>query len=209
MKNTFYTLGAGLVLAGAAQAVTLAEYAFTSAASNQLAVTSELYAGSSSVVTLGSAWTAGTDLLNLDLADSNTNQIAAQNGFSFVYTVTGLTAGQALNITNLSLDVYSFENTKNTVRYAFYVDGVQSGSTVDPANDVTVNYNHAFTPGENLSGLSNGDSFVFKFGMRDNTSGSMTADNFILSGEVVAVPEPSSTALLGLGGIAVILRRRR
>ena len=32
---------------------------------------------------------------------------------------------------------------------------------------------------------------------------------FVALGQIVAVPEPSSTALFGLGGIALMLRRRR
>ncbi len=35
-----------------------------------------------------------------------------------------------------------------------------------------------------------------------------TAGNFATS-DLIAVPEPSSTALLGLGGLALILRRRK
>ncbi len=36
-----------------------------------------------------------------------------------------------------------------------------------------------------------------------------TMDNVVLTGTFAAVPEPSSTALLGLGGLALIMRRRK
>jgi hypothetical protein len=43
-----------------------------------------------------------------------------------------------------------------------------------------------------------------------NRSGSYTFDQVMLSDNVVAaVPEPTTTALLGLGGLALILRRRK
>jgi hypothetical protein len=68
--------------------------------------------------------------------------------------------------------------------------------------------------------FTEGDSHVLFSGL-DGSSGSITftiidddADgvNGVLSGlqlESVAVPEPSTTALLGLGGLALILRRRK
>jgi len=50
----------------------------------------------------------------------------------------------------------------------------------------------------------------FRGAVTDNTgAGAITIDNFEFSTDVVAVPEPSSTALLGLGGLALILRRRK
>lgn len=39
--------------------------------------------------------------------------------------------------------------------------------------------------------------------------GGMEYTNFAINGDIVAVPEPSSTALLGLGGLALFLRRRK
>ena len=37
----------------------------------------------------------------------------------------------------------------------------------------------------------------------------LTLDSFSLEGDITPVPEPSTTALLGLGGLALILRRRK
>lgn len=51
------------------------------------------------------------------------------------------------------------------------------------------------------------DNFYFRnFSSGDNE---IIIDNFSVYDNLVAVPEPSSTALLGLGGLALILRRRK
>jgi len=56
-------------------------------------------------------------------------------------------------------------------------------------------------------------STEFRIYMWGGTGGGSQAaiqyDNLGVTGEVVAIPEPSSTALLGLGGLALILRRRQ
>lgn len=58
------------------------------------------------------------------------------------------------------------------------------------------------------SGISVGDTVWVRLGDSDDTYGldEPFIDNLSLS---TAVPEPSSTALLGLGGLALILRRRK
>lgn len=55
--------------------------------------------------------------------------------------------------------------------------------------------------------VAGGDAGVIKYVGFTSGGSDATFDNFLLSG--VAVPEPSSTALLGLGSIALILRRRK
>ena len=63
-----------------------------------------------------------------------------------------------------------------------------------------------------LSAYGDVDSITFRYyALADATGKTMDAANYKLTGDVVsvAVPEPSSTALLGLGGLALILRRRR
>ena len=60
-----------------------------------------------------------------------------------------------------------------------------------------------------LSFVSNGtDNIHIRF---TNTSGNASNNDFVVINgfEVEAVPEPSSAALLGLGGLALILRRRK
>jgi len=54
-------------------------------------------------------------------------------------------------------------------------------------------------------------SVTFRYYITNTLGGvrSIEFNNLALNGEVVAVPEPSSSALLGLGGLALILRRRK
>lgn len=209
MKNTLPILAATTFATASTQAATLAEYTFTG---ESLSVSSELFTGSASDITLGSAWVNSNtpttdDFLTLNLANSNTNVAAAQNGFSFTYTVSGLSAGEALSLTSIAIEVEETV-TRNTVRHSIFVDGLNITGSVDPASfPATIDYD--FISADGYSSLSNGDIVTIQYGMRDNEAGTLTADNFILSGEVVAVPEPSSTALLGLGGLALILRRRK
>jgi len=53
-------------------------------------------------------------------------------------------------------------------------------------------------------------SLTIKADRNTSTAGNnLGIDNLSLNGTVTAVPEPSSAALLGLGGLALILRRRK
>ena len=57
-----------------------------------------------------------------------------------------------------------------------------------------------------------GGEIEFRIYLADTTSNNAyihRIDNVTLNGVVAAVPEPSSTALLGLGGLALMLRRKR
>ena len=75
---------------------------------------------------------------------------------------------------------------------------------------------HASPESLNLSGLTNltdtSVTFTYSFttteGRNNNSFNRIhTMDNIVLSGAVV--PEPSSAALLGLGGLALLMRRRK
>ena len=134
-----------------------------------------------------------------------------------------------LNVTNGTADAYDFDellfdvlvqnvgNTSTTTHNAYSVTfentsttsttgvlGSATGLIAD--NDVNIDLT-----GSGIS-LAAGESgrFVFNFsggGLGSNSSGSI--DNIALTGQVAAIPEPSSLALLGLGAISLITRRRR
>tara|TARA_B110000908_G_scaffold69609_1_gene83953 strand:- start:91 stop:888 length:798 start_codon:yes stop_codon:yes gene_type:complete len=72
--------------------------------------------------------------------------------------------------------------------------------SLDGANDYTTS-EITFSAGIDLAYLE----FRGQSGGSNSTDGGMILDNI----SVAAVPEPSTTALLGLGGLALILRRRK
>jgi len=122
-----------------------------------------------------------------------------------------------------ALDFFFFEdggNDSGTI-YAVLADGsVSSGLAFTSASfgsaitaTGVLNNNGATLTGRNVEG------FAFAFTDLGITNGTeiqgivvdtgATADAYGIFANVDAVPEPSSTALLGLGGLALILRRRK
>ncbi len=71
---------------------------------------------------------------------------------------------------------------------------VVSLSGLTGLSDTTVNFSFAFTTNPQLN---------------NSLARAHTLDNVVLTGTSAAVPEPSSATLLGLGGLALILRRRK
>lgn len=59
-----------------------------------------------------------------------------------------------------------------------------------------------------LTSLAPANSYEFRIALGDN-SGAGVKTTWLQGIQVETIPEPSSTALLGLGGLALILRRRR
>ena len=71
------------------------------------------------------------------------------------------------------------------------------------ANEVTL---------ENLAFIGNISGGVTKISFTANTSGATvdtTLENLYIAGATAAVPEPSASALFGLGGLTLLARRRR
>ena len=66
----------------------------------------------------------------------------------------------------------------------------------------------AWTAAELVPYVSNGAYTVDFFDYRDGGWGHVSIDDVTVPGSL-AVPEPTTTALLGLGGLALILRRRK
>ena len=92
-----------------------------------------------------------------------------------------------------SLTLYLTRETDNTYSAAF-----DSGSGLTQLNTTGGTEKQIF----NAGATGNGDLFI---GVETYNTGVRNFDNFT----VTAVPEPSAAALIGLGGIALILRRRK
>ncbi len=111
---------------------------------------------------------------------------------------------------NSSTVALTFANLDNSLTYNLEIMSLVP--TARNANDITVN-------GTTISIDPNDSTAIYAFnGISVNGSdeivisfdaGSSANVQHINAIELTAVPEPSSTALLGLGGLALILRRRR
>lgn len=191
-------LAAGILPASLSRAATLSTFNFDA---GSLAVSSELFPGSSGNINLGASWSVNTTTERLDapLSGVGTGINTGAHRFTFVYTVTGLDPGKTLNLTGASV---AFTGASNTVRFNTYINGSTIGSNNNPPNSGT------YTPSFSVLGLENGDTVSIGFALRANTNaGTVTADNYNLFGDVV--PEPSSSLLLMMGGAVLALRRRR
>lgn len=108
--------------------------------------------------------------------------------------------------TDYKFEVYFSDNNTGRTAIASYSIGGATAitETVTQSNNLTrfeVSFN---------SGLSTTfDWDILNPDAGNSGSGHAKVSAFALYGDVASVPEPSSTALLGLGGLALILRRRK
>ncbi|MGB0775666.1 MAG: PEP-CTERM sorting domain-containing protein, partial [Akkermansiaceae bacterium] len=94
------------------------------------------------------------------------------------------------------------DNDEHTVTLTW--DGTNLSRTIDGGS--ATNISLANNGDNNYTGADNGSAmFLVDSGSSNGTSAGWN----IISAELNVVPEPSSSALLGLGGLALILRRRK
>lgn len=220
MKQRHLTI---IALAGslsAAHAVTIASSTFDTAGTQGTGLTWVTDTGvtmnnSGDLAFINSAFTVlgGNSTVN-DISNSQNLNNDSANGFSFAFTTTS-----AYDLTNLTIDTGHLNNTGGDQAFASDLDITFTGingtvySLTVSENDINYASGSPRLPQNiDLSGntLAAGE-YEVSITMQEGTaniSGAFTSfDNVALNGDVV--PEPSSTALIGLAGLGFILRRRR
>ncbi|NWK57130.1 PEP-CTERM sorting domain-containing protein [Verrucomicrobiaceae bacterium N1E253] len=159
---------------------------------------------------------------NQDLSsDPGAASAVASDYFGFMVTVD---AGSAINATALTFD-WGIGNNDGTVTGAILgwrafasVDGgafTSVGTSEVTTDVVTKTWLGQTSANLDLAGLATtGDGGNIEIRIQQWTSSSSgglhnSYQNLTIHGDIQAVPEPSSAALLGLGGLALIMRRRK
>jgi hypothetical protein len=237
-KLAFIALSAAAlaVASQAASAAVLSDYFNTTAAvatsadadANSTSSTfaaSTLLAGNSAAVATGNPVSAyyqiGANLTTLGSPPADGPAAAVAAGSYVGFTITPV-AGQALNLTSLTFSTSPTWGASTTASWrvatlssvggfgsaanALNVTGQDTG--VSGLAYLSVNIDLTGTAYQNLT-----SPVEFRMYLSDSASGATSyqrIDNVVLNGTTTAVgiPEPTSLALLGLGGLAMIRRRR-
>jgi len=144
--------------------------------------------------------------------------LTAANALTGFWVGTNFTAAQNITLDELSFDL--FANSQNGSLYSARdvglfasLDGGTSFTQFGALDLTSSTGNQNTSTFTDTLAVASGQEvqlrllFTDKTSLASNLQASTRVGNLVISG--TAVPEPSSTALLGLGGLALILRRRK
>ncbi|MGJ8656607.1 MAG: PEP-CTERM sorting domain-containing protein [Akkermansiaceae bacterium] len=115
-------------------------------------------------------------------------------------TIGGLTGPVGVGSSAFGIHTFSLTSL-SAVDPGFVSDGTTTDSVLASS--------YVFGSGNSLSNTTGEGTLSFVAGVEGDTRFRLTGWKPYIELDIVAVPEPSSTALLGLGGLALILRRRK
>lgn len=118
-------------------------------------------------------------------------------------------AGSLVNLESVSFDWRQATGTATQVRWLAFDTSADSGVIFSEVGAIRNAFESDIVDlsGAAYQGLTGAVTFNFYAG--GTGSGDIDIDTIIVNGTVAAVPEPSGVALLGLGALAFIKRRRR
>ena len=229
------TLLAALFAGSSAHAVVIAQYDMTDLAvvSGQNSSTSDIASNANVTVSgFNENLTGGTAQGEFGRSSGGLLPASGSNGFGaralnsspanpwWEFTITP-TGGATLELTTLTLDAGVADGLATDTNWDYNVSTSIGGlgTTIGTFDGPTTSGVATVTAGLSVD-LSSLASQTSAFTIRitpDRISGTNGAisqragwiDNVTLNADVTTVPEPSSAALLGLGGLALILRRKK
>lgn len=218
MKHTLLSLGLLAAAATSSQAAVIADWDFSGVTGSE--PSADIPVGTTLIASTASGAVSGissTDLLSggslryeaaggaageLNLKNFHITTGAGRGSFAFTLTAD---AGKTISVDNLTMSSYrNGGGAPNKLQWFVTVDaGPEEEYGTSTTGNVTSFASNTFT--ESITGAS---SVKFEFRLDGVTgNGNIHFNDIQINGAVV--PEPSSTALLGLGGLALILRRRK
>ncbi|MCP5535517.1 MAG: PEP-CTERM sorting domain-containing protein [Akkermansiaceae bacterium] len=238
MKTTLGIIGAALCASTlSSQAVVLVQYNFDDDATHKIpdVLATHLSAGGPTSPDFDDSVTSEANLFTsegqgVENGTADNMSAAWTSGQYWEFSITA-DSGFTFDLDTLTFDIGKSANGTNDWAIRTSVDAFaadveyRNQGTLGTATTQTVNFNTFADTG--MSGTSGGGEGTFTAGQfdglstimiriayddRQNDTDSASAtrlDNWTVNGSVNAVPEPSITALLGLGGLVLLLRRRR
>jgi hypothetical protein len=230
------SLAAACLAMSHSHAAVIAEYNFTGgldASTADANVTANTVTSGAGISGAGeSGWSGSTGTFYAQAYATSTTSISVATAISandYLSVTVGVDSGYYMDLDSFTLD-YGYTNNngpfgaKDLKAYIFSsVDGfVDAGDILTSrTNSTTVTDNSVQFPGSSpnmtvdLSAYNyvwSGGEIEFRIYLADDTNNGAYVhriDDVTLNGTVAVVPEPSSTVLLGLGGLAVLMRRKR
>ncbi|MDO8303006.1 MAG: PEP-CTERM sorting domain-containing protein [Sedimentisphaerales bacterium] len=206
MKRIIFGLmGIVLLCCASSQANILVSFNFDNSTGNASAVAAGL-AATPFATAVGSAnW---LDHSGNGKAIGAAGFVSSGNYFTFMLTVA---AGYQLNVTGLQFDDKKEQGMNASQWRADYKVG--NGSFFNgPTGDVH-GHNDWGADDKTLSGLGNLQNTTLTFHLAptdaSNNNKNWYLDNVIINGTVMAIPEPTTVALLGLGAMALMRSRKK
>ena len=174
-------------------------------------ITKSIFVNSTQTASFGSAAITANDFIEFTIDAEPGFQFSSVDSFAYQIFAEDRNTGPAndnFQITTFVRSNASGDNFETTLPGSNISDSGTNNPTDGPPN-----YANGASANSSLGGDSDFDNLtsvtfrIFQFDNVDDTGAFSRIDNIVITGDVV--PEPASLALLGLGGLCLLGRRRR